>query len=241
MRCSPVTLLLIILWLNSGFALAHNITYHALQGLILCLEPRSVQVTVGVDAMYDAKYEKQILERLRASLHRTLVNYQVPFVKRDECTKKDSFVFTAFYTAPEMSRNGESAYILASTTQVGSPSDFALPEAKQPETKESNRPFSSLKPKREQLAVDAILTDNVFDTVTSTLVLASGLTQSFDKLLPTVNEDAFKDLALAWWEDNPNGLIAVSMWPYLIGSILVIIVISVGLRLRHQQLKGEAS
>jgi hypothetical protein len=109
--------------LCASVVLAHNVTYHALEGVTLCLEPRSVQLDLNPAAR---ETEKAMLERLRTSLHSTLVNYQVPFVEKEKCGDADSFVYTALY----VSLDNDPSYILAATTQVGSPSEMSVLESK---------------------------------------------------------------------------------------------------------------
>jgi hypothetical protein len=54
-----------------------------------------------------------------------------------------------------------------------------------------------LKTKADILAVEVVLTESVFDTVTSTYVDPSEVTQDPEQFFPSVNETDFKDLAIA--------------------------------------------
>ena len=75
---------------------AHNVTYAALPGVKLCVDSRSVQVTVNVPHAPENVVET-IKAKLERSLCTTLTNYQVPFNEKKNCKSEDGFILSGFH------------------------------------------------------------------------------------------------------------------------------------------------
>ncbi len=198
---------LVILILGLGSSLAHNVTYSALEGIKLCVDKDSVQVTVNVPGeKSNQDYTQQIKQRLKTSLRQTLKNYQVPFDEKSSCNKSKGFVLSIFATTWSDKDTQEPYYVLLASTQVG------------------EKP-----PKETALTADIVLGNNVFDGFVSSLLLESDFSEPFEQVFPESNEDGYKDLAIAWWEDNPNGLQQIAFLPQRIGAGVVAFILLGGL------------
>ena len=199
---------LLILWvLVLDLALGHNVTYHALQSIKLCIDNDSVQVTVNVQGeKSNDEYVKIIKDRLQNNLRSTLKNYQVPFETKPSCKNSKGFILSIFSTAWSDKDSNEPYYVLVASTQVGDkpPQDI---------------PFTA----------DMVLGNNVFDGFVSNLLLESDFSEPFEEVFPRSNEDGYKDLAEAWWLDNPNGLAQVAFLPQRIGAGIVAFILLAGL------------
>jgi hypothetical protein len=191
----------------SSLALGHNVSYHALQGIKLCLDKNSVQVTVNVKGdKPNEEYVNLIKKRLETSLRSTLKNYGVPFEDKTLCNNSRGFVVSIFSTVWSDQDSVEPYYVLVASTQVG-------------ETPLQSSDFS----------VDMVLGGNVFDGFVSDLLLESDFSEPFEDLFPKRNEDGFKDLAQLWWTDNPNGLAQTAYLPQRIGAGIVAALCLIGL------------
>jgi hypothetical protein len=158
--------------------------------------------------------EQVMLERLRTSLRTTLVNYQVPFVEKSQCAK--GFVFSVFYL--EWSKK-QLAYVFSSSTQVGD-----APNVTPLSSYVSNK--DAVLAKDVTLGPDAILGNNLFDAYVSDFLSYAEVTgaETLNAVLLKSNEDAFRDLALSWWDDNPTGLQPLSWLPQAIGLSFVVLI-----------------
>lgn len=185
--------------LGSTLVLAHNVTYSALQGIKLCVDKDSVQVTVNVQGeKSNEAYKQHIQNRLEKSLRDMLRNHQVPFEEKNSCRRSKGFILSILATTWSDQDSPEPYYVLLASTQVGE------------------------KPPRDTpLTADIVLGNNVFDGFVSSLLLESDFSQPFEDFFPESNEDGYKDLALAWWEDNPNGLGQIAFLPQRIGAGIV--------------------
>ncbi|MGL4609473.1 MAG: hypothetical protein ACRCYY_07275 [Trueperaceae bacterium] len=170
---------------------AHNVNYASLPGVKLCVDPRSVQVTVNVPNAPEGVVEK-IKANLTKSLHTTLTNYQVPFEEKEECKSEDGFILSGFHVGWLEDGQSPPSYVLVLATQVGKTPDVI-----------------------QKLGAGVMLENLTFDYSYTGFVLESDLTKPFDEELPIFNEDTFIDLATAWWEGNPEGLPQVSYLSYL--------------------------
>jgi hypothetical protein len=187
------------LLLSSTLVLAHNVTYSELAGIKLCVDKDSVQVTVAVQGdKSNDEYKQQIQERLEQSMRETLKNYQVPFDEKQSCSGSKGFILSIFATTWSDKDSPEPYYVLLASTQVG-----------------EKPPTNTL------LSADIVLGNNVFDGFVSSLLLESDFSKPFEDFFPESNEDGYKDLALAWWEDNPNGLGQIAFLPQRIGAGIV--------------------
>jgi hypothetical protein len=224
---------LLVIWvLVLNLALGHNVTYHALQSIKLCLDNDSVQVTVNVQGekiqgekiqgekiqgekiqgekiqgeKSNDEYVKIIKDRLQNNLRSTLKNYQVPFETKPSCKGSKGFILSIFSTAWSDKGSNEPYYVLVASTQVGDkpPQDI---------------PFTA----------DMVLGGNVFDGFVSNLLLESDFSEPFEEVFPRSNEDGYKDLAEAWWLDNPNGLSQIAFLPQRIGAGIVAFILLAGL------------
>lgn len=187
----------ILLFAGLNFSLAHNVNYSALPGIRLCVDKDSVQVTVNVQENSQA-YKDQIQRRLETSLRTTLKNYQVPFEQKPSCRNSKGFILSILAITWSNQESPEPYYVFLASTQVG------------------EKP-----PKDAPLTADIVLGNNVFDGFVSNLLLESDFSEPFEDLFPQSNEDGYKDLALAWWEDNPNGLGQIAFLPQRIGAGIV--------------------
>ena len=142
----------------------------------------------------------------KTSLRQTLKNYQVPFEEKSSCHNSKGFVLSIFATTWSDQNTQEPYYVLLASTQVG------------------QKP-----PKETPLTADIVLGNNVFDGFISSLLLESDFSQPFEQIFPESNEDGYKDLALAWWEDNPNGLAQTAFLPQRIGAGTVAFILLGGL------------
>jgi hypothetical protein len=174
---------------------AHNVTYANLPNVKLCVDPRSVQVSVSdVPNAPDGVVEK-IKGKLERSLRTTLTNYQVPFDEKKECKSEDGFILSGFHIGWLDDGRNPSAFVVVLATQVG-------------KTPAEN----------QGLGAAVVLENLTFDYAYTGLIVESDLQQPFEEELPIFNEDTFKDLATAWWESNPNGLPTVSYLPQIVGG-----------------------
>lgn len=201
--------LLCILPLSS----AHNVTYAALPGVKLCVDPRSVQVTVNVPNAPENVVET-IKAKLERSLRTTLTNYQVQFDEKKNCKSEDGFILSGFHIGWLDDGQNPPAYVVVLATQVGK-----TPEANQ------------------DLGAAVILENLTFDYAYTGLLLESDLSKPFEEELPTFNEDTFIDLATAWWEGNPNGLPTVSYLPQIIGSSMAAFFLLLGGIFLYRQMR----
>jgi hypothetical protein len=174
---------------------AHNVTYANLPGVRLCVDPRSIQVTVSDVPNAPEGVVEDITAKLRASLHTTLTNYQVPFDEKKECTSDDGFILSGFHIGWLDDGVNPPAFVVVLATQVG------------------KTPAES-----QGLGAAVVLENLTFDYAYTGILLESDLQKPFEEELPVFNEDTFKDLATAWWESNPNGLPTVSYVPQIIGG-----------------------
>jgi hypothetical protein len=210
------------LCLIPGLVFAHNVTYSALQDIKLCVDKDSVQVTVNVQGeKSNEDYKQQIQQRLETSLRNTLRNHQVPFDEKKSCSGSKGFIVSIFATTWSDKDSPEPYYVLLASTQVGEkpPQDVAL-------------------------TPDIVLGNNVFDGFVSSLLLESDFDRPFEEFFPESNEDGYKDLALAWWEDNPNGIGQIAFLPQRIGAgivafILLSALVVMLLKQRKQEVGGR--
>jgi hypothetical protein len=194
---------------------AHNVTYAALPGVKLCVDERSIQVTVNVPNAPENVVET-IKANLERSLHATLTNYQVPFDEKKVCKSEDGFILSGFHIGWLDDGQSEPAFVVVLATQVGKA------------------------PALDQQLGAAVMLENItFDYAYTGLLLESDLIKPFEEDLPTFNEDTFRDLAFAWWEGNPNGLPEVSYLPQIIGGSLAALVLLVGGTILLLQLRGS--
>ncbi len=192
---------------------AHNVTYAALPGVRLCVDPRSVQVTVNVPDAPEGVVEK-IKGKLESSLRTTLTNYQVPFDEKKECKSEDGFILSGFHIGWLDDGVNLPAFVVIQATQVGK------------------------SPAPDQGLGAAVMLENLtFDYAYTGLILESDLTKPFEEELPIFNEDTFKDLSTAWWESNPNGLPTVSYLPQLIGGSMAAFFLLLGGIFLYQQMR----
>jgi hypothetical protein len=208
-----ISYLLICLFCVLPFVSAHNVTYASLPGVKLCVDPRSIQVTVNVPSTPEGVVEK-IKAKLEHSLHTTLTNYQVPFEEKKGCTSEDGFILSGFHIGWLDDGQNEPAFVVILATQVG----------KAPEL-------------TQELGAAVMLENLTFDYAYTGLLLKSDLDRPFEEELPTFNEDTFKDLATAWWEGNPNGLPTVSYLPQIIGGSMAVLVLLIGGALLFLQMR----
>jgi hypothetical protein len=207
--------LLICIFGTLPFTSAHNVTYAALPGVKLCVDPRSVQVTVNVpDA--PAGVVETIKSKLEASLRTTLKNYQVPFDEKKECQSDDGFILSGFHIGWLDDGQSPPAFVVVLATQVG----------KTPAENQS-------------LGAAVVLENLTFDYAYTGILLESDLTRSFEEELPTFNEDTFKDLSTAWWEGNPNGLPTVSHLPQIVGGSMAAFFLLLGGIFLYKQKQEE--
>jgi hypothetical protein len=192
---------------------AHNVNYAALPGVRLCVDPRSIQVTVNVpDA--PATVVETIKAKLQHSLHTTLTNYQVPFEEKKQCKSDDGFILSGFHIGWLDDGQNPPAYVVVLATQVGRT------------------------PTQEQDLGAAVMLENLtFDYSYTGFITASDLTRPFEEELPIFNEDTFKDLATAWWEGNPNGLPKVSYLPQIIGGSMAAFFLLLGSAFLYKQMR----
>jgi hypothetical protein len=210
-----VTYLLICLVCALSVTSAHNVTYAALPGVKLCVDERSIQVTVNVPNAPENVVET-IKANLERSLHATLTNYQVPFDEKKVCKSEDGFILSGFHIGWLDDGQNEPAFVVVLATQVGKA------------------------PALDQELGAAVMLENItFDYAYTGLLLESDLIKPFEEDLPTFNEDTFRDLAFAWWEGNPNGLPTVSYLPQIIGGSLAALVLLVGGTILLLQLRGS--
>jgi hypothetical protein len=207
-RC-VLSCLLCVLPLSS----AHNVTYAALPGVKLCVDPRSVQVTVNVPHAPENVVET-IRAKLERSLRTTLTNYQVPFDEKKTCKSEDGFILSGFHIGWLDDGQNPPAYVVVLATQVGK-----TPEANQ------------------DLGAAVVLENLTFDYAYTGLLLESDLSKPFEEELPTFNEDTFIDLATAWWEGNPNGLPTVSYLPQIIGGSMAAFFLLLGGIVLYRQMR----
>jgi hypothetical protein len=212
LACLLCLLVLCLLPLSS----AHNVTYAALPGVKLCVDSRSIQVTVNV-----ANAPEHVVETIKAKLERslrtTLTNYQVPFDEKKVCKSDDGFISSGFHIGWLDDGQNPPAYVVVLATQVGK-----TPDANQ------------------ELGAALVLENLTFDYAYTGLLLESDLSQPFEEELPIFNEDTFKDLATAWWESNPNGLPTVSYLPQIIGGSVAALVLLIGGTALFLQLRGAS-
>jgi hypothetical protein len=192
---------------------AHNVTYAALPGVKLCVDPRSVQVTVNVPHAPENVVET-IRAKLERSLRTTLTNYQVPFDEKKTCKSEDGFILSGFHIGWLDDGQNPPAYVVVLATQVGK-----TPEANQ------------------DLGAAVVLENLTFDYAYTGLLLESDLSKPFEEELPTFNEDTFIDLATAWWEGNPNGLPTVSYLPQIIGGSMAAFFLLLGGIVLYRQMR----
>jgi hypothetical protein len=197
------------------FTSAHNVTYAALPGVKLCVDLRSVQVTVNVpDA--PAGVVADIKGKLETSLRTTLKNYQVPFDEKRNCNSDDGFILSGFHIGWLDDGQNPPAYVVVLATQVGkTPAD------------------------NQGLGAAVVLENLTFDYAYTGILLESDLTRPFEEELPVFNEDTFKDLATAWWESNPNGLPTVSYLPQIVGGSMAAFFLLLGGIFLYKQKQEE--
>jgi hypothetical protein len=174
---------------------AHNVTYANLPGVKLCVDPRSIQVTVSDVPNTPEGVVEKITAKLKSSLHSTLTNYQVPFDEKKECKSEDGFILSGFHIGWLDDGVNPPAFVVVLATQVG-------------KTPAEN----------QGLGAAVVLENLTFDYAYTGILLESDLSKPFEEELPVFNEDTFKDLATAWWESNPDGLPIVSSLPQIIGG-----------------------
>jgi hypothetical protein len=192
---------------------AHNVNYAALPGVKLCVDPRSIQVTVNVpDA--PANVVETIKAKLQRSLHLTLTNYQIPFDEKEQCKSDDGFVLSGFHVGWLDDGQNPPSYVVVLATQVGRT------------------------PSQDQELGAAVMLENLtFDYSYTGFVLASDINKPFEEVLPVFNEDTFIDLSTAWWEGNPNGLPEVSYLPQVIGGSMAVFFLLLGGLFLYKQMR----
>ncbi len=210
-----ISYLLILLLCAWPFVFAHNVTYAALPGVRLCVDPRSIQVSVNVPNAPEDVVEK-IKAKLERSLHATLTNYQVPFDEKKVCKSEDGFILSGFHIGWLDDGQNPPAFVVVLATQVGKSPDV-----------------------NQDLGAALVLENLTFDYAYTGLLLESDLMGPFEEDIPNFNEDTFMDLATAWWEGNPNGLPRVSYLPQIIGGSLAALVLLIGGTVLVLQLRGN--
>lgn len=206
--------------LGSSFVLAHGVNFSQLQGVRLCIDPRSVLVYMSLqDEAQSAAQTQQVQARLYASLRSTLVNYQVPFVEKKRCTSKDGFVFSAFFAAfADMGDGQEPVYAVRALTQTGE---------------------APARDDTRALAADTILPNMTFDSQLTSIVSEADMTTNFDDLIRATNEDTFRDLATSWWENNPDGLPQRTLPPQVIGGSVSALFFLIGAVVLFRRMQKE--
>lgn len=209
-----VRLLLICAICALSLTWAHNVTYANLPGVKLCIDPRSVQVTVSDVPNAPEGVVEKIKAKLSTSLHATLTNYQIPFDKKEECKSEDGFILSGFHIGWLDDGVNPPAFVVIQATQVG-------------KTPAEN----------QGLGAAVVLENLTFDYAYTGILAESDLTRPFEEELPIFNEDTFKDLATAWWESNPDGLPTVSYLPQLIGGSMALFFLLLGAVFLYKQMQ----
>lgn len=109
-----------------GVTLAHVIVFSDLQGLPLCIEPRSVQVAIfdAADAPL-ASEAARTQTALKQALTHTLRRYNIPFVEREDCRGHNAFVYVLYYA--DKQADDEPWVLFSSMIQVGEVPDQLAP------------------------------------------------------------------------------------------------------------------
>jgi hypothetical protein len=217
---SLLPVLALLVSVGSSLVLAHGVNFSQLQGVRLCIDPRSVLVYMRLqDEAQNTAQSQQVQGRLYQSLRSTLVNYQVPFVEKKLCTSKDGFVYSAFYAAyAEMGEGQESVYAVRALTQTGE---------------------APARDDARALAADTILPNMTFDSQLTSIVSVEEMTTYFDDLIKATNEDTFRDLATSWWENNPDGLPQRTLPPQVIGGSVSAFIFLVGAVVVYRRMQKE--
>jgi hypothetical protein len=217
---SLLPVLALLVSVGSSLVLAHGVNFSQLQGVRLCIDPRSVLVYMRLqDEAQNTVQSQQVQARLYQSLRSTLLNYQVPFVEKKLCTSKDGFVYSAFYAAyAEMGDGQESVYAVRALTQTGE---------------------APARDDTRALAADTILPNMTFDSQLTSIVSVEEMTTYFDDLIKATNEDTFRDLATSWWENNPDGLPQRSIPPQVIGGSVSALFFLIGAVVLFRRMQKE--
>lgn len=153
---------------------AHSGIHHLLNGVELCLDSRSVEVSVNADLFPAALLDNsELSRRLEQHIITTLEDYEIPFRQQASCSG-NGFLRSAFRAGP----TEEKSYTFEAMTQVG-PAELVM------QTGQSAAPSESLYHAYERV-----------------VLLEPEVTQP-ELFLPLGNQQMIRDLAVHWWEDNP--------------------------------------
>lgn len=78
-----------------------------------------------------------------------------------------------------------------------------------------------------------------FDSQLTSIVSKEEVTTAFDGLIQATNEDTFRDLAISWWENNPDGLPQLTIPPQVIGGSVSALIFLIGAIFMYRQLRKE--
>lgn len=157
---------------------AHIIVYSDLQGLPLCVEPRTVQVAIfdAADAPLRAE-AASVKAALEQTLKTTLRRYDIPFASRDDCSGEAAFVYVLYYADKQPEEDDDPWIIFSSLIQVGEVPD------------EVTASFMTNLP------------NGLHENYTAVMYYLDELGDDPIRTLQATTEEMIEELANSWWED----------------------------------------
>lgn len=171
---------LCIIWLAAQLLAstsAHIIVFSDLQGLPLCIEPRTVQVAIlgGADEALSTQ-QVQVKAALEDTLRTTLRRYNIPFSNPDDCGEAETFVYVLYYVDIQED-NGDPYAVFSSLIQVGE-----MPE-------EVTASFMTNLP------------NGLHENYTAIMYYLDELGDDPIVTLQKTTQEMIEELANSWWED----------------------------------------
>lgn len=214
--------------LSCSIAFAHTISFNELNGVELCIEPRSVQVAISDKAEALEPVQTAAIRQLLAKdLLKTLDQYDIPYKEKPSCAKDKGFVYVLYFSNWGKDTNNLPYLVHAASVQVG-----AVPEVVVPD-------------------FELLLPDLKFENYYSALLFEDELPTPIYEGLAKANEEMIVELANAWWESfeflKASRLARQQFylrWGLAASVLLTSIIVAIGLALkakRQAKLKNEAS
>jgi hypothetical protein len=156
---------------------AHIIVFSDLQGLPLCIEPRTVQVAIVNEADKPLSTQPyQVKGALEETLKTTLRRYNIPYSNPDDCGEAETFVYVLYYVDIQED-NGDPYVVFSSLIQVGE-----MPE-------EVTASFMTNLP------------NGLHENYTAVMYYLDELGDDPIVTLQGTTQEMIEELANSWWED----------------------------------------
>jgi hypothetical protein len=216
-------LIILLSFMLSLQAKAHTISFNELNGVTLCIETRSVQVSIHKpDQTSDQEYLELTTKHLQESLPATLKLFNIPFQEKASCQNDPGFIYVLYYTNWGKDTNAVPYFVYAASVQVGGMPSEVTPD------------------------FELALPDLKFENYYSALLFEDELPKPLHENMVLTNDEMIEELAIAWLENYELGKLKRQTqqkiylrWGLGASILLTSIIIAFGVWL-SQRKKGQA-